>query len=344
MLIFSRVVEPSSLLWTQGLNRVASTLFAQCEDRVFLSQPGAMDRLWQRAQDLDEQGDPAGCAIVLISLAGIFRRCNRLGPALKCAQRAKEILGRWPHKHQKQNLAVALYACGLVHHFLGSYQEACECYDEALTVFEDAARQRRTLNVPAQFEQQCAKVERLLEELSTYVARAATCGDWGAIQFCSFMSYWLAERNPLEDVQPTLSIAFEPFAVDMALQQGQKRYGLELLGGGPVGFVPEADKEYGVVQVPPEIAQSPSRARAPSELQDAKYALFEEGIRTTDFGLGAELAKDDPLLWGKFVRDPRSGKISLVARYQDRPLPNPKYVGEDDLDPGASGAIIGVFK
>ncbi len=344
MIVFSRVPKPSSLLWTKDLSRVAKTLLAQCEDGTFLRQPGAIDLLWQRAQSLDGQGESEAAALVSIRLAELFRQCGRLGPALKCVEQAKGTLSKWPHKAQKQNHAVALYACGLVHQFLGSYREACANYDEALTVFREAKAQRRSLGAPPQLEEKCATAEDVIEELSNYVARAGTCGDAGAIQFCSLMSYWLAERSPLEDVQPTVSVRLKSLAVDMALQHGHQSYRLALLKGTSAGFVPQPNREYGVVQVPDEIAQAPDKAKAPRELQDAKYVLVEEGIQTSRFGVGAVRAKDDGLLWGEFVRDPRTGRILLVARYQDRPLPSPRFVGEDDLDPVVSGAIVGVFK
>lgn len=339
MIVFSRAPEPSSLLWTKDLNRVGKSLLAQVKDDAFLQQPGAIDLLWQRAQSLDEQGEAEAAALVSIRLAELFRRCGRLGPALKCVERAKAILSKWPHKRQRQNHAVALYACGLVHQFLGSYEDAYACYEEALALFREAEAQRRSLGTPGEFEDRCAEAEAAIEELSTYVARAGTCGDAGAIWFCSLMSYCLAERNPLEDVQLGVSVRVKSLEVDMALQHGHQSYRLELLEGATVGFVPQPDTEYGVLPVPDEIAQAPTGAKAPPELQDAKYALVEDRIGTGSLGVGAARAKDDTLLWGEFVRDPRTKRILLVSRY-----PTPRFIGEEDLDPVVSGSIVGVFK
>jgi len=365
MLVFSRVPEPSSLLWTndKDLSPGAQTLLAQCKNVTVLQQPGTIDLLWQRAKDLDAQGDSAGCAIVLLSLAENFQRYFRPGPALRCVERAEAILGKWPNKKHRQNHAAALYACGIVYQLLGSYQEASDAYCRALAAFKEARAQWPSLRVTAEFGDKCIAAQHLIEELSAYVARAATFGDSGAMQFCNLMTYWLAERNPAGEVQTTLSIAIEEVAVGMQLRVIDPNAGLQnyefrrLTGRKGLKLEPqlgqELDQEYGVVKIPPQIAKDPvGQAGAPVVLKNAAYALVQEGYalvpkdaRAKIYGIGSERVKAEELLWGEFSWDTASKKVSFTALYQqDSPIRPPRFVGERNLDPSASGTIIGVFK
>jgi tetratricopeptide (TPR) repeat protein len=342
MIVFSRVPEPSSLLLTGDLNRVARTLLEQCDQYSSLDRPGAVDLLWQHAQSLDRQGDAEGFAVVSIRLAERYQACHRLGPALRCAEGAKEILSKWPHKQRKQNLAAALYASGLVHQCLGSYQEACAAYDEALTVLQEARKQWQSLG-ESTLDEQCRVVEGVIEELSTYVARAATRGEWGGIQFCHLMGYWLAVRKLPGVAQPSVSVSVEEAVIGMELELGAQRYRLEALWDGPdLRLVPPAAEGYVLLAVPRDKAEALGKAH--TELEGATYVLVERGLRRGFLGPGIQWAEGEGLTWGEFGRDPVSGDIFFKSSYEGEPLRQPKFVGEDDLGPDTSGIIVGVFR
>jgi hypothetical protein len=344
MIVFTRVPEPSSLLLNRDLNRVARALLAQCAEDRFLQQPGVVDLLWQQAQGLEAQGEAEGSAIVSIRLAELFRGCNRLGPALKCVEKAKDILSKWPHKRQKQNLAVALYACGLVHQCLGSYQEAWACYEEALAVFVEARAQRESFAVTLDFEARCRRAESVIEELSTYVARAAIHGDRGGIQFCHLIDCWLAEEKLPEDNRPAVSVMVKEVVIGMELQLGSRNYRLEGLRDGPdLRLAPSPVKGYFLRKVHGNGAQAPDEDEAPPELRDAEYVLIEAGVQGGPWGDDTERAEGEGWVWREFVRDPETGDIFFVGGHQDEPL-RPKFVGDDDLGPRRSGLVIGLFR
>lgn len=344
MIVFSRVPEPSSLLWCQGLDFAANALYCQCRADSLRSQPAIAESLWQRAQTLAKKEEPMGGAVSLICLAEFFRECDRLGPALECVQLAEKVLGEWPQRKQRQNHAVALYASGLICQLLGSYTLAADYYNKALAEFEEAAAQWPSMKVPAELQVKCVDAQRIIHDLFQHVSRSAVCGDSGAARFCRFMGYWLAAADPIEEPSPEISVSVEEITISMKIHHAGKEYSLAGLGGSStLALKANWEKRYFVVKLPDEIAQAPNQIAAPPQLKDAGYVLVEADLGENQFGVGTERVNLDRLVWGKFVRDAQ-GRIHLKGLYENGVLRPPIYIAEDELDDQESGSVIGTFK
>jgi hypothetical protein len=135
----------------------------------------------------------------------------------------------------------------------------------------------------------------------------------------------------------TIDIKILGISVEMSIHGAAQSYQLGRLGGGTsVEPAIEPGKEYLVVDIPPELAQT-------TWFQGAKYALIRKEIDEDQWAIGTEQHKSDQVLWGRFARD-SNGKIQFVTAYDKQFLQQPKFIGEADLDPDSSGTIIGIFR
>ena len=340
MIIFPRVPDPSSLLWIDNLSRRSSALREECLDIAQASRHRPIESLAQDAENLCEQGDADGCAIVMTYLADIARERGRLGPALNYSKRAEHLFAQYPQSRCKHNHAVALYALGLVHQLLGSDQEAWDYYDGALEDFDDAQTKWTSISIEDDVKDRCREAIRKIEQLMCYVRRARALGGSSAVQLLTLVGCWPLDNHAIGADHLVVEAAIERATPNLHLRVSNRDYQLRSLNNNrapELMFRP--DDEYFVLEVPEELGN------IMPEFQDAEFALINQSGRDRTGKFGATVEQDSQVLWGRFVRD--AGETKFEVAYENAPLPAPRFIGEDDLnntDQRTVGSVVGVFK
>lgn len=386
MIGFPVLVEPSSVLWHEagaraaagmkGPGRRAESLLQECHRLQTLRHDGyvgpisatryrGLDSICSDARRLRGDGDPFGCAVVLVHLSDLYRRHGRLGPALKTAQEAYQIFAGWPEEQYKHNQAVVLYALGIIQQLLGSDDEAWSCYERALAAFGDAQARWRNPYVPEMLEQ-CVSMSNQIVELMDFVATVRAEGGTSAIRCPVFLGYLPSESVPTSGngARPghNVSVAALPpgsvvtasvtyLCVDMKLRVGSRTHVLQLLQelNGPSTTPPEpaegsaspskelAVRQHGQLPTPAIepgteycILQIPDDVcKSVKELTDCSYALIRP-----------DTPSDQGCITGEFTRD-----RSTMLRVTYPPLQvRARMVGDEDPPEGSTGTIVGVFK
>lgn len=104
-------------------------------------------------------------AASLVLLSDIYREMGKLGPALRSAREAYEVLQRQPGLDQRHNEAVAAYNLGLIHHLLGNDVEALNWYQNARQML-DLAREHWAAQKELSLMNACQRLSRWVAELS----------------------------------------------------------------------------------------------------------------------------------------------------------------------------------
>jgi tetratricopeptide (TPR) repeat protein len=162
---------PSRLLHTEGFRDFSCRLLDQALD---CREKGEWERAEQTASNARdssrEKRAHAEQAAALIHLADIYRERGRLGPALRHAQEAHEILNRQASLTQRHNEAVAAYNLGLIHHLLGNDGDALNWYQTAQRGFEEA-RKRWATRKETGWVRTCIVMEEWIRNLSESLTR-----------------------------------------------------------------------------------------------------------------------------------------------------------------------------
>ncbi len=324
------VPDPSSLLWTEGLSRRAVTLQDECRQIVRNERHRPIESIYQDARDLHDQGDFAGCAVILIHLSDACRAKGKLGLALKFSKEVEKVLLDRPRSKYKHNQAVAFYSLGLIHQLLGSDQEAWDYYDRALDAFQQAKELWFALRA-TYWEQRCDDIQEWLEQIMAYVARARAHGGVSAIWHPILVGCWPPTKSLPDVDQLFIDVTVEEIAIDMLLHRGNDTYRLERLGRGiPIKPTIQPGEEYYVLKVPGELQDDIP------QFADVGYILVGRDVRGDYISAGAVI-KDGEILWGEFTRD-EDGDIRLEVTN-----PVPKIIGIDDSDRIAAGKIIALL-
>jgi hypothetical protein len=331
-------------MWKGELTRKAEALLAEC-NRIAtsdsLSKHRSLGSLYRDAESLREQGYLHEYGLLLVSLVDLGRAKGLLGPALKFAEQAESIYASLSEARYRHNHGVTLYSSGLVHQLLGSDKEAWDCYSRALEAFEEAEKEINTLptaNEEVTFcEDKCKVLIPWVELLMDYVCNARALGCSSAVRYPILLGLWPSGNDSPQVDQLLMDVSVREIGVDMHLRSGHREYKLAPVKG-KFGVLPtiQLDKEHYVLEIPQEL-----EVIAP--FRDAKYALVRREVHENRYGVGAEVTKDDQILWGMFTRDPQKGVVFTVI-FEDGILAKPKFVGEDDLVSETKGCIIGVFK
>lgn len=337
--------RPSKLLWTKDLTVLAKALQDECEDAVIRARSGQqhrdLDALHERAKGLQAQGDNTGYAVILLYLADIALTYGRLGPALRFSTRAEKTFANPGALGQSHNHAVALYSLGLLYQLLGLEEDALKHYSNSIQEFKAAEQQWSTQSSSdpsiTQCRRVCAEIPPRVRGLIDYVNNVDRSGGTTAIRCPMLVGCWPSGPSAASVDQMTIDIKILGISVEMSIHGAAQSYQLESLGGGTsVEPAIEPGKEYLVVDIPPELAQT-------TWFQGAKYALIRKEIHEDQWAIGTEQHKSDQVLWGRFARDP-NGKIQFVTVYDKQFLSWPRFIGEADLDLDSSGTIIGIFR
>lgn len=349
MIVLPSVTDPSSLLWTETLSRKAYALKDECGHIAKAKRHRPIESLADDAEGLKEQGDPAGCAVVLIHLADVCRAKGKLGPALKCAQQAEQIFSTWPFSRYNQNHAVALYSLGLVHQLLGSEDEAWKCYDRALEGFRMAEACWSEMKVAEDWKCRCREVMSRVEQLMTYISHARALGGSSALQMSTLIGCCPVDSKLIDADGWVIEAMIERIRADLRLRFGNQDYRLTELDSD---ISPELtvglEDEYSVLKVPTEVVDMFP------QFKGASYALINQHIpeatRLASLVLGQELGasveKGNEVLWGRFVRDP-TNRIQFEVAYPADSMKPPRIIGIDDLQKGderKAGSVVGVFR
>ena len=148
------------------------------------------------------------------------------------------------------------------------------------------------------------------------------------------------ESHPIGAGHLVVEAEIERATPNLRLRMGVSDYRLEALDGdvGPeLTFQPE--DEYFILDVPKELG-----ALMPP-FKDAGFALISQSIRDEPKQFGATIEQDSQVLWGEFVLE--GDKIRFEVAYPDSPLPEPIFVGDDDLNRAnkrTAGSVVGVFR
>lgn len=336
MIIFPRVPEPASLLWTENPSRRANALRDECRQIAQVKRHRPIELLCRDTEALGQQGDRSGCAVLLIHLSDICRAKGRLGPALKLTDKAEQLLQSWPENRRKHNHAVALYSLGLVHHLLGSDQEAWDFYDRALDAFQQAKEQWSRLN-QTEWAACCDEVSRWIERLMSYVAATRALGGKSAIQLCALLGCWSPGENLSETDQPIVDMAIGKIELNVHLRLGNETYQLQPLDRSQSSKLAFSLREqHFVLEVLEELPN------CLPEFQGADYALVNRSGQRQEQDFGTAIGRDNTVLWGKFTRDTH-GRIQFEVAHPGDPLV-PRIIGGEYLEEQAAGSVVGVFK
>jgi hypothetical protein len=191
-------LEPSSLLCCDELTRNAQMARESCQDvRKDIRQGHACELLEQVARDvegLDDQGDRLGCAVGLLHLADACRAADKLGPALRHSERARQLFLRQAAREQRINQAAATYSVGLLKHLLGEDKEALEWYAQAADLFTEAREHWAIVGDRKQVER-CDVIIGWIEELIKCLRNGRRPGGVSADPFITLLCPWFADEG-----------------------------------------------------------------------------------------------------------------------------------------------------
>lgn len=235
--------RPSNLLWCDQLSPAAVMLREECNALTAATPARSLEALIRDAGYLCDRDAQQCCALVLVHLADRCRELGKLGPALKCAERAEELFCTWPKAVQVHNHAVTLYLLGLVHQLLGLDREALENYHRAHGRFTEAEA-HWAANGRDDQQIDCRNAKSWIEKLSEYVARARIQGGRTALHCSVLIGFGPADFLLEENELPVVQAAAESLVVRLHMHQAQKVYALEPAVQGQKGITIEPDQEY----------------------------------------------------------------------------------------------------
>lgn len=343
MLGFPQAVVPSSLLCEEPLNPWAQALNDECKDVYKVATQGhhrPLSLLYHEIMNPPGQPNKGEQCLLLLRLSDIARRKGKLGPALDYSQKAENLATTLVPVAQRHNYAVALYSLGLLFHSLGSEVETLRQYNSAEGAFVAARQQWQQTTPPTQLATECLSycdtAIPFIRELRKYVERSHRFESTSAVLCSVLVGAWPPRSGLCGSDEPLVDVYVQALSVKMRLRCGGDTYILEKLGGdGAPEPVIEPTKEYYLVKIPKDLAES-------VWFQGADYAMVCREPADGEFGITREIQGTD-MLWGSFTRDV-GGKFRFRAVYEADYLPQPKFVGESNLDRRVSGTVIGIFK
>lgn len=175
MISLPQVSQPSSLLWDDNLQQAAQDLRDECRRYSSAIRRKILELLEYDALELHSQGDPSGCAVILIYLSDLYREFNQVGPAQRCCAKAEQLFRSFPGAESIHNHAVALYSLGLGYYLLGDEKESQRNYTKAQTRFAEA----RSLWIKlgnSQRRKQCDTVMQEIKRLKDLVNQTKSQG------------------------------------------------------------------------------------------------------------------------------------------------------------------------
>jgi hypothetical protein len=233
---------------------------------------------------------------------------GRLGDAIREARKAHRLFATQPSRYQRHNEAVAAYATGLGHQFVGSRADALRWYQKADELFERVSVDWAAVNASSSLGR-CRRAQQWIRALVRALTHAQAQHDCSA-------SFWL----PVIQSDDESNFAFaqlevERYVVAGTLRLEGKAYRIEGLQG-QAGPSLRAGAQYYALEVP-------SDALNLLQASQGDYALILRQQDLPEDGLGVVETLSGPE-FGRFRRD-KSGNIGFVR-------PNAKIIGGKDID------------
>nr|MBC8492562.1 hypothetical protein [Chloroflexota bacterium] len=313
-------LTPSQLIRRDKLRPEAQRLFSEC-DRIRREwRCGQIEQAARDAQDLwRKSNDRIGCAAGLLRLADVCREMGRLGPAQRYGKRARDMFHQDAAPSQRFNEAMAAYALGLTHQFLGDEKEACDHYQLARGLLEQAKEHFHITHDNEQAKE-CERISSWLEKLIKYVADIRFCGATTAfpsvILVCSRPSgtskpECLPVELRIEECLP-VELRIEEYLLAQEARIADTDFRLH-----PVNktVTLKPGEEYCVVKVP-------EQGMPDAGLEKGDYALIQGGEDAE--GIGVTLAEDE-VLFGRFERR-KDGSFNFIPSDLSKP---PRIIPDD---------------
>ena len=222
-------------------------------------------------------------AAALIRLSDVYREMGRLGPALRSAREAYDLLSRQPGLVQRHNEGVAAYNLGVIHHLLGNEVEALNWYQTARQVLK-LAREYWAARKGTDLVRTCRRLEQWIAELSDSLTREE--GRGGLLSTLILPAQLIGDGDGHASVT---ELRVEGYLLGPRLVIGDRSFQVHPLTGGSV--IIRAGEVYRVFEIPEE-ACPPTGARkgdyvlmrqAEPEGPDRDWGVLE-GEAGPDFG------------------------------------------------------------
>jgi len=244
-------------------------------------------------------------AQALIHLSEVYREMGKLGPALRAARQAYDILRRQPGLAQRHNEAVAAYDLGLVHQLLGNEMDALNWYQTAHHLFE-LAREYWAAHRDGARVRVCVRLQRWIANLSDCVTQDR--------QYGGYHSTLIIPARLVGNADNFSSIArlrLGGFLLGQQLAIGDRNfqvYGLGDNGSARLGepLLLEDEKEYSVYEVPEEVCKQ-------GKARKGDYVLVERtekgDLKAPYYVVEGGSGPD----FGKFEREATTGEITFKS-------------------------------
>lgn len=317
-------LTPSELIQRDKLRPETQRLLSEC-DRIRRDRRyGQTEQAARDAEDLwRKNNDRIGCAAGLLRLADVCREMGRLGPAQRYYKRSRGIFHQDAAPDQRFNEAMATYGLGLVNQFLGDEKEACDHYQQARELLEQAKEHFLIVRDRDQAEE-CDRILSWLEKLVEYVADIRFRGETTAFPHMVFMYSWPSGTAQAEGLPVELGIEKYIAAHDARIADADFKL-------HPVSKVVtlRPGEEYRVVK-------APEQGLPDVGLQKGDFALIQQ--KEDVDGIAVTLDEHGEVLFGQFERL-KDGSIRVTPLDPDKP---PRIIGDSaDL---LTGDIVGILR